>query len=360
MKYTWSVVGWIVCGALIVVLAYQIIAATTAHGWTLFGAWPPYVWGLLVLLFAWAFSTAISDSLNPFAAGVGDDGKLSLSKTQTLFWTYVVLYAFSAIYAKDAAWCATPGSVCPPPASAASAAPASPSPTPTPTPSPAASAAVVGATPLIPISFPESILLLLGFSVTSQIAAAGITRSQLASGTIRKAKSAKPDLSLRWLVLDDGGNVDLTRFQVVLWTVVAAGAFLSDTQLALGTLPFVTSLPDVGYALVLLMGVGQAAYVGAKLVVSPKATIYRIVPGHAAPGFGATISGSGFGDTQGASVVLIGGAPATTTAWSDSSIAFTVPRTQADGTAWPATATTVNVTVANGPLETAAIPFTVP
>lgn len=322
MKTTWSMLGWIGCAVLIAVLAFEIFA-TAAHS-PRAAVWSPSVWGLLVLILAWCFSSAITGTWNPLAIGLGEDRRLSLSKTQTLFWTYVVLYAFTAIYVKDAALYAA------------------------------------GTSPLIPITFPDTVLLLLGFSVTTQIAAAGITRTQLANRAITKSPRTDADYSLKWLVLDDDQQVDLTRFQVVVWTVVAAGAFLNGTQASLAATGAVTGLPDIGNALVLLMGIGQAAYVGGKLVITPKPVIYRIVPNHGTGGATTTIDGGGFGTAQGTSDVLFGGASATITSWSDTSIAFTVPATQADGTAWPAASSTVDVVVSVGTAQSQPAPFTIP
>lgn len=340
-----SVLGWVVAVGLLAAMAYAIVKGPAT-------LWSPSVWGILALLLAYALSVGATGSLNPLAIGAGEDGKLSLSKSQALFWTYIVLYAFAAIYARDAQLCAAPGGC---PASAVANA--------------NGASSDIGANALIPVGFPNSVLLLLGFSVTSLVAAAGITRSQLAAGQIRKhtrRPGEKQDLSPRWLILSDDEQVDLTRFQVVLWTLAAAGAFVSDAQIMLGRATFIPSLPDVGPALVLLMGVGQAAYVGGKLVVTPKARVFRVGPVHGPVGTTVTVSGSGFGATQGdSSALLLDGVPVAAgniTSWSDSAIVFTVPNAQPGGAAWPAppASTTVQVTVALGSAETAPVPFTVP
>lgn len=365
-KKSLSITGWLLTTLLVLVLGYQIIAGL-ARGPAIPGTWPPYQWGLLVLLLAYFFSIAVTGSVNPVAIGAGDDGKLSLSKTQTLFWTYIVLFSFSTIYAQDVQWCAHPGSVCPPPPASTPAPAPTPAPSASPTQASLAGTAAIGTNPLIPIDFPGSVLLLLGFSVTSLVAAAGITRSQIASGTLRKntlAKGQPPDLSPKWLVMTDDERVDLTRFQVVLWTLVAAGAFLSDTQLLLAAGGFVRGLPDVGSALVLLMGLGQAAYVGGKLVVAPRPQIYRIAPSHAAAGGSCTASGAGFGATSPPeSCLLFDGAVVPVSnivSWADTAIAFTVPAAPPAGGTWPAAPTQLQVSVATGPVVSDPVPFTVP
>src|SRR5579885_3626097 len=93
-----SVVGWLAAVVLLVAMAFAIIKGPA-------NLWSPSVWGILALLLAYALSVGATGSLNPLAIGAGDDGKLSLSKSQTLFWTYIVLYAFAAIYAHDAQLC---------------------------------------------------------------------------------------------------------------------------------------------------------------------------------------------------------------------------------------------------------------
>jgi IPT/TIG domain len=373
---TLKTVGWVVFAALIALMAYEIVASF-APSLARFGPWQPTTWGLLVVVLAYALSVALTGSLNPLAIGLGDDGKLSLSKSQTLFWTFIVLYAFSAIYARDVELCASgKNHTCPQDATGTTSTTGGNTTTTT---SNAANGAgdgasggasttapPLGASALIPIEFPGSVLLLLGFSVTSLVAAAGITRSQIASGTVKKGApaSTEPDYSPKWLVLEDDGHVDLTRFQVVLWTVVAAGAFLSDTQLLLTSGGFLRSLPDVGSALVLLMGIGQAAYIGGKLVVTPKPHIFRLTPAHGAAGTQVTASGAGFGATQQpTSFVLMNDAPvpaANVTSWSDTAIVFSVPNAPPAGGAWAAPSTTAQVTVATGPVQSDPVAFTVP
>lgn len=359
-----SVIGLVLALILILAMTYVIVS-----GRELLWVWAPYQWGVLVVLTAYALSVAVTGNLNPLALGAGDDGRLSLSKAQTLFWTFIVLYAYTALYALDVKICSKPGNTCVTDAAnraAAHAAAVSGNPAPANDAS-GSSAPPVGTNALIPIDFPGSVLLLLGFSVTSLIAAAGITRSQIASGIVKKSQARppdQPDLALKWLVQTDDGRVDLTRFQVVLWTLVAAGAFVADTQLLLTTGVLQLSLPDVGSALVLLMGLGQAAYVGGKLVVTAKPHVFRIVPAHAPVGAAVSLSGAGFGTQQGAtSFLLMGGAPvlaANVTSWSDTAIVFTVPGNQPGGGAWPAPSATVPVVVAVGPVESDPVAFTVP
>jgi hypothetical protein len=423
-------IGMVVTLLMILAFIYVI-----TFGQQLVASWHASWWGIFVLVLAYAVSAAVTGSLNPLALAVGDDGRLSLSKAQTLFWTFIVLYAYAALYANDVRFCSgstAAASACAAAAAARanpSGAPAAPNAPPgattttvttnaggtsagapaggttttvttnaggtttagatnaggtttganttgaapggggTTTTTTTANAAALGANALIPINFPGSVLLLLGFSVTSLIAAAGIARSQIASG-VRAGQRVTTDLSPKWLVQSDDGRVDLTRFQVLLWTLVAAGVFVSDTQLLLNAGGVQLSLPDVGSALVLLMGLGQAAYVGGKLVVTPKPVIFRFSPAHApvTPLGGVAVPvnvvGAGFGAPSPTSSLLMDGAPvpaANVTSWTDTLITFTVPTTQpGNGQAWPQPSATPNVSVAVGSAQSDEKPFTVP
>ncbi|HYW53941.1 MAG TPA: IPT/TIG domain-containing protein [Dongiaceae bacterium] len=367
MNKTFAGIGWVVTLALILAFIYVI-----TFGSALVKNWTPAEWGLFVLVLAYAVSLAVTGNLNPLALAVGEDNRLSLSKAQTLFWTFIVLYSFAAIYAYDARLCTTSLAACAKPAAIPAAQPA-------PQASEQPGGAPTGATPgdtsaagtalgtnaLIPINFPGSVLLLLGFSVTSLIAAKGIVKGQLASGAAKSDVLDKPDLSLKWLVQTNDGKVDLTRFQVVLWTLVAAGVFISDTQLMLALRPPVLQawLPDVGNALVLLMGLGQAAYIGGKLTISPAPLVHRLsAPTVKADGVTAvSVTGVGFGATKGGtSALLMHGAEIPTTSWTDNQIVFTVPKPQPwDQQPWPPGPTRVDLRVASGLSASEPVPLDV-
>lgn len=293
----------------------------------------PWVWGFLPLVLAVGVVWT-TGRFNPLAPAVGDDNRLSLSKFQTLLWTFVVLYVY-VVFAMNNLQRVSghPG---------------------------LAGAFGTGTTPGT-IGFPPSVLLLLGFSITTLVGAAGITANQVANGSIKKPACDTPSLDPRWLVLGDDGNVDLTRFQVLLWTFVAAGVFLGDAWYLIGNAAIVTSLPDIGNTLVLLMGVGQAAYIGGKLVVTPgKPIVYRLVPSAAHPGDTVQIIGSGFGNGSQTSFAVVNGqalvaAPA---AWSDTVVTFTVPAADPrTGRAW-APGAVAGAAIAVGPLESDPEPLT--
>jgi hypothetical protein len=82
-------------------------------------------------------------------------------------------------------------------------------------------------------------------------------------------------------------------------------------------------------------------------VIAPAITGLSVTSG--APGASVIISGSGFGSSQGAGVVTFNGQPAPVGSWSDSSISVAVP----------GGATTGNIVVSHGGLNSNAVAFTV-
>jgi hypothetical protein len=59
--------------------------------------------------------------------------------------------------------------------------------------------------------------------------------------------------------------------------------------------------------------------------------ITGVNPASGAPGTTVTISGSGFGSSQGSGIVMIGGAAAQVTSWTDMQLVVTVPSTSLTG-----------------------------
>ena len=83
---------------------------------------------------------------------------------------------------------------------------------------------------------------------------------------------------------------------------------------------------------------------------APAPLMAGVTPSHALAGAAVTITGSGFGATPGASMVLFGGSVASITSWSDTAIVCTVP-TMSPGT--------VTITVTVGGQTSNAFAFTV-
>src|SRR5262249_12150336 len=84
-----------------------------------------------------------------------------------------------------------------------------------------------------------------------------------------------------------------------------------------------------------LMGISQGGYLGKKLVIFGTPALFAPDPLSGKLGTSITVIGSGLGDEQGSSQLLLNGAPIAVTAWSDSSIQFTVlVDDPATGVAW--------------------------
>jgi len=118
--------------------------------------------------------------------------------------------------------------------------------------------------PNFSIAASDNLLLLLGFSAGSFVTAAGIRgyQDQKAASGLRSAVGAR-----RWrtLVCDYSGNLDLSKIQMLVWTVVALSAYIVQLIHALPRMDYLhPALPDVSGMLVALMGISQATYLGRK------------------------------------------------------------------------------------------------
>jgi hypothetical protein len=181
-----------------------------------------------------------SRRLNPIWIAIGEDGKLSSSKLQFLIWTIVVLYSYIALAASRLGHAVpTNGDD----------------------------------------SLPVNVLIAMGLSLTTASAAKGI-----AVAYNRNRQNVTPGinalagrLDLQYLVtMDDGITPDLPKIQMLAWTVVAAVTYSIDLMrhfsaysACTGAGPSsgsVACFPDIDTALMVLMGLGQGAYIGGKLV----------------------------------------------------------------------------------------------
>jgi hypothetical protein len=85
------------------------------------------------------------------------------------------------------------------------------------------------------------------------------------------------------------------------------------------------------------------------MVTSPSPTITGLSPSSGAAGTPVTITGSGFGATQGSGYVTFNGSPSTANSWSDSSIVAVVPNNGTDSTTSPFTVNTNGQTAISPP-----------
>jgi hypothetical protein len=265
----------------------------------------PLFWGLLTVGGYLILAAASSSTRNPLGVALGADGRLSSSKFQFFLWTGVVLFTYVWLFA-------------------------------------ARQAQAPGAGPVNDL--PKNVLLAMGFSITTLATAKGITVSYVNSGRVTKtAPETGWDTSLAGLVAgDDLRTPDLPKMQMLVWTLIAAVVYLmrvaSQLDEFVACTPSTTTncFPDIDAALMVLMGLGQGAYLGAKLATADTPGITVITPQRVLPGSDVAISGSLFGTTQGRSVLGLGRdlVPILPNSWSEGAIVFTVPVKRNDGLPW--------------------------
>lgn len=93
------------------------------------------------------------------------------------------------------------------------------------------------------------------------------------------------------------------------------------------------TFPDIDAALLVLTGIGSAAYIGTKLVPSTSPFIVSVSSDTVARGGSVTIDGANFGATgriELGGVELQSGAQS----WRDTQVVLLVPQAKPDGTAW--------------------------
>lgn len=243
----------------------------------------------------------------------GQDGRLSTSKFQWFVWTIAAVGGFSALFAARALRGASAGD----------------------------------------IGVPANILIALGFSTVTMATAKGITTAYIAGG--RVDKSADKSSLKGGLLTDDDGIADLSKIQLVTWTIIAIGIWTYLVLTRLGDIAYAknldaasASLPDIPAALMVLMGLSQGGYLGKKLVTIDafNLSLDSLVPSTAKPKEIVALYGSGFGEAKSDamalpakdnSAVLVGGRKADTAMWSDGQIQFQVPELSPDNNSWSGT-----------------------
>jgi hypothetical protein len=111
------------------------------------------------------------------------------------------------------------------------------------------------------LTFPQNLMLAMGLSATTALAAKGITSAYAAK------QVDKSDTSKGGLFFDDDGYPDLAKIQLIAWTFIGIGIFLLKTlNDVMGSTGVSTGLPDIDTTVLTLMGIGQGAYVGKKII----------------------------------------------------------------------------------------------
>jgi hypothetical protein len=203
----------------------------------------PWLTGLGGLAILWLV-VLVATQHHPWSLVVGEDGRPSTSKFQMMVWTAAVVFGFLAIYQVrfSNGYCQElPG-------------------------------------------LPTNLLIAMGISVATAISAKSIAvsaQSKSDATTVVAAAAgvqfAAPPPSQSGIFADDSGKPDLGKVQVVLWTAIGVGVFLSEVialihhpncppfDPKIGNAACTLGLPDIGQTLMILMGLGNGAYIGKKL-----------------------------------------------------------------------------------------------
>ncbi len=199
----------------------------------------------------------------------GYDGATSTSKLQFFLWTIAVLYAYIMIV-NDAYF----------------------------------NHGVV----TIGLTIPQNLILAMGLSAVTMLAAKGIASKYADTELIDKSDTSKGGL-----FFDDDGYPDLAKIQLMAWTFVGIGIFLLKTlNDIMGSTGVSTQLPDIDGTLLALMGIGQGSYVGKKILTkddqsAPKLDFISKSKGTRDDEDPITITGTNFGDDPCTCFVTIGG-----------------------------------------------------
>jgi hypothetical protein len=233
------------------------------------------------IAFLYVVVSLLARNWNPLNIARGTDGPLSTSKFQWLLWLVAVLFVYTALLVirfKQNNYHAIN-------------------------------------------TIPINVLIVLGFSTATAVAAKGITVAQVQTGQVDKSQDAGG------LFLGDQNYPDIAKTQMLAFTFVAIGIFIATFVHQLNVNPPVTTLPNIDASLLVLMGISQGGYVGKKLVTTSTTVLYGVNPTEGNPGDSVGLTGSNFGSSQdGSQVTLDGGVvqdPGIT--WSDQSIGFKVP-----------------------------------
>jgi hypothetical protein len=202
--------------------------------------WLPHAWqspletiarlsGLGVLILLWAVYGLANGTFDLRELAEGADGRLSTSKFQWLLWTGVVIYGFAVVVVATA---------------------------------------LQGHLDALP-TMPTNLLYAMGISTGTMAVAKGVTTAY-AQGLQKRAVATGTPLMWGDLFRDDGGNPDLSKTQMMAWTLIAVTIFIAN--LASGTLACTGAqcpgLPNIDQSLMTLMGLGQAGYLAKKLVTT--------------------------------------------------------------------------------------------
>ncbi len=292
-----------------------------------------YRWGVFALFALWLSVYIVTGDWNPFSFIIGEDQRPSTSMLKPFLWTIVVVFAYAAIYAarfQRGIWQAN-------------------------------------------FSIPPNVLLAMTYDVVTAVAARSITESKVKSGELVKPPpssalrvSTNPADGAGAVVLADDGQPDLSKIQTLVWTFIAIVTYLFAVDYTIKLIgsvadPAAVKFPDIDAVLMVLMGLGNAAYLGKKLVSTETPRLGGLSPVSGPKRVEIKLSGNAFGASQGGSQITIDGLEVVETpkAWSDTLITFLLPEKHPNGSNW-SPSQTVQIGVVVGGREGAnKLPFVV-
>ena len=283
------------------------------------GGFDPYTWGVISLITLWIVIWLFVETLNPFKLVIGADGRPSTSKLKPFLWTAVVIFSYAVLYAARTK---------------------------------------KGYIEAI-AEIPPSLLLAIGFDAATLVAAKGITESQVSSRQIEKPPSADPQAKTDATTVDtqanngpgavfsdDKGFPDLTKIQTITWTVFAIVIYLIAVDSILKELvsdkfplysgPALAArygLPDIAPALMVLIGLGNAAYLGKKLVTTDTPVLTALSLEKTGAKANVILTGVALGASQGGSRIVVNDKELNVVplVWTNESVKFTLPDKNPEG-----------------------------
>ena len=158
----------------------------------------------------------------PLRVADGADGRPSTSKFQFFLWTIVIAWGYASVAARR----------------------------------------MIDGASIGDIEIPMNLFILMGLGAGTALGAKLVTVSR--GG--RPALADSRERTYRSLIADDEGTPALEKIQVLAWTLIAAGAFIVSIWQVIASGAALSALPNVDGALLVLLGIGQVAYVGVKLL----------------------------------------------------------------------------------------------
>jgi hypothetical protein len=217
-----------------------------------------------------------------------DSGASSASKAQLLLWTVVAIFSYTVIYADRV---------------------------------------LNHNTFDVPTEIPSNLLVAMGLSAGTTLAAKVVSGTKIRSGKAQKQE----ENSKGGILLNDDGEPDLSKIQMMAWTFLAVGVYLISVLKVISISFQVPDLPDINPTLLALMGIGELAYVGKKAVTEDDPSAPRlstISPERESIGREVILTGLNFGEERGGSQILFAGKPIPESSiihWGNTQIKFKIP-----------------------------------